>query len=423
MANQKIAYALFLSCAFAAVLLVVASAKPPDKAVGNSRQAKWTVLVYLALDNDLDRHMLANVNEMESVGGSRDIRVVAQLDTWRRRVHGSTTAKRLLIAKDIQPQEITSPVVEDLGEVDMTDPKVMSDFVIWGVKNYPADRYFLVLADHGCGSKGFCQDYTNKSKKYHMPLGDLFAALTRASKETGIGKFNLIGFDACVMAVLEVDFILQDFACYRVASEDAGPIVTWPYDRILNALTRRPDMSARELGRNVCEAYLEQLGGEEVPENLTLSLVDMSKLGHVVDSANKYALSVVNAIDSQKALAQGFVQSLRNLRKFAREGDHYSSVDLKHVTSVFGEVLSSQELGSAGELLARAIDQAVVCQVKKQGLHVCGIGIRLPRVSAVWKKDRESYRHLPFAKATRWHDMIDSLHGFSQHSEQDGLER
>jgi hypothetical protein len=46
----------------------------------------------------------------------------------------------------------------DLGEADMADGSTLVDFVTWTVQNYPADRYMLIMSDHGMGWPGGWSD-------------------------------------------------------------------------------------------------------------------------------------------------------------------------------------------------------------------------------------------------------------------------
>ena len=62
------------------------------------------------------------------------------------------TTRRYYITYDqTYPSTITSTPVEDLGELNMGDPQTLYDFIYWSMTNYPADKYFLILWDHGSG--------------------------------------------------------------------------------------------------------------------------------------------------------------------------------------------------------------------------------------------------------------------------------
>lgn len=53
------------------------------------------------------------------------------------------------VTADSDVQTVSSTVVVDLGELDMGDPQVLSDFLVWTHTNYPAERMALVIWNHG----------------------------------------------------------------------------------------------------------------------------------------------------------------------------------------------------------------------------------------------------------------------------------
>ncbi|MGL4790225.1 MAG: clostripain-related cysteine peptidase, partial [Anaerotignaceae bacterium] len=102
---------------------------------------------------------------------------------------------------------------DSLGNRDMTDPETLSNFINYGVSNYPADRYMLILWDHGGGSLGgFAYDQRFPSSSA-MTLSEIDQALS-----TSDVYFDFIGFDACLMATLETAFVLEEYTDYMIAS-------------------------------------------------------------------------------------------------------------------------------------------------------------------------------------------------------------
>jgi hypothetical protein len=112
-------------------------AKKKAKA-GAAVTRKWTVLVYLAGDNNLDSAGLADLAEMKKVGSSDDLAVVAQFD----RVGGRGQTRRYLLRKGTK---VADDVVESLGETDMGDPAVLESFLRFGGKKYPAENCMIVI--------------------------------------------------------------------------------------------------------------------------------------------------------------------------------------------------------------------------------------------------------------------------------------
>src|SRR5438105_1030713 len=100
----------------------------------------WTILIYAAGDNGLQKDLLQNLDDCEQVGSSDCVNLVSQLD-----LGGAAGAERLYLTRDEQPG-LHSPVVEKLGPVNSADPKALADFIEWGMKSYPAEHTMLIVS-------------------------------------------------------------------------------------------------------------------------------------------------------------------------------------------------------------------------------------------------------------------------------------
>lgn len=130
--------------------------------------ADWTILSFLSADNDLEKNALFDINEMEAAGPAPNINLIIQLDRpqfgYNDGANNFGEAVRIKIQKDNDRVKITSPVVMKLGSsVNSGDPKTLSDFIEWGIKNYPAQRYMLVLWSHGSGWKTIPYDQISRA--------------------------------------------------------------------------------------------------------------------------------------------------------------------------------------------------------------------------------------------------------------------
>ena len=143
----------------------------------------------------------------------------------------------------------------------MSDPRTLVDFVTWAMKTYPADKYALILSDHGMGWPGGWSDGDSPgggNRNRNIPLTmaidsnlflmDLDTALGEIRSQTGLDKFELIGMDACLMGQLEVFSALAPHARYAVASQETEPALGWAYTSFLDTLTQNPDVSGADLG-------------------------------------------------------------------------------------------------------------------------------------------------------------------------------
>ena len=115
---------------------------------------KWAFMVYMAGDNgrifedglqlmdNLEGYGWYNISQMSDVGSTDDVAVVAQYDTL-----DANETPRLFI----DGSDGTGTVVEKVPPVNTGDPKNLTDFVVWSMERYPAERYALVLWNHGSG--------------------------------------------------------------------------------------------------------------------------------------------------------------------------------------------------------------------------------------------------------------------------------
>ena len=180
-----------------------------------------------------------------------------------------TGAGRFLITRDDDLGQVRSQAVQDLGEVNMADERTLVDFVTWAMKTYPADKYALIMSDHGMGWPGGFSDPDPQAREHvdtplsqrlgnMMYLNELDAALTEIRRQTGLDKFELVGLDACLMSDLAVYTALAPHAHYAVASQETEPALGWAYTGILDRLAANPAMTGADLGNVVVDTYITE---------------------------------------------------------------------------------------------------------------------------------------------------------------------
>ena len=230
------------------------------------------MLYMVAGEPEIDQRLLWDLNELEAVGSSRRVTIVAQfdpLDTLEAKQ--STTTKRYHFSKDPNLFVLHSEPVADLGELDMTDPQVLSDFVMWAVEAYPAKHRMLVFAGHGSGWHGVLIDDSSPTPSVMMPLEDLAISLDSSLRAAGINRLEIIGFSACLMGQLEVLASLEPYCSYVVSSECTECALGWGYDGLLAALTEEPTMGPAEFAVAIVE---NQIAGDAFVTSKAARVVD-----------------------------------------------------------------------------------------------------------------------------------------------------
>ena len=269
------------------VLLVFATTPWPAHALP---PREWTILVYMDADNNLEGVGIDDFLEMASVDLGPDVNVVVQFD----RANGSNPAqgysdlygdwrdaRRFYITQGLTPDPQNDLV--NLSEVNMADPLELVRFVSWGIQNYPAAHYFLVLWDHGLGWRGVVVDESAQGDQL-TPL-ELRSALSQIVATNG-RRIDLLGNDACRMT-LEIMYELADFVDYFVGSEKDEPLEGWPYDAFLTVLAANPRITPSEVATALVDEYVESYRGISA-YSVALSAVNAAALRSLVGDFNAF---------------------------------------------------------------------------------------------------------------------------------------
>lgn len=435
-------------------------AKPPVAPPGTTPGQKWLVMLYQDADDKvLEQDIYLDLNEAERTGSSERVQIVAQVDRFSGGFQGDgnwTTARRIYITRDNDLNRVNSKVVDDLGEINMSDPGTLVDFVTWAVKSYPADKYVLILSDHGMGwPGGFSDPAPGGRGNPRIPLAarlgnelylmDMDAALgdirSRTNGLNGQDKFELIGLDACLMGQLEVLSALAPHAHYAVFSEEIEPALGWAYTGFLDELAKNPDMSGAELARFIVAHYISEdqriqdpqaraeflrqgspAGGlfgffgdvppaqlaQQIGSSVTLSAIDMAQYPELMDSVNYLSFSLQGIQQQEVARVRSYAQSFTSI--FGQEVPA-SYIDLGHFAALLKRGnINAQVEQAANEVLA-AIQKAVIAEKhgpKKPGST--GVSIYYPN-SDLYRSPiagPESYTAIAnrFASESLWDDFL-----------------
>lgn len=229
-------------------------------------------------------------------------------------------------------------LVDDDGDRTMTDPETLTRFITYGAENYPANRYELILWDHGGGSvSGYGYDEKHASAG-SMPLSKIKSAVT----DSGV-KFDFIGFDACLMATAENALALSDCADYLIASEETEPGTGWYYTNWVNSITKDPSMSTLDLSKVIIDDFVSSGGS-----SLTLSVTDLAELSATLsEPLQQFSEATEQEIETDY---QSVSKARSDTREFA-SSSRIDQVDLVHLATNLGT--------TEGEALADAVLSAV----------------------------------------------------------------
>jgi hypothetical protein len=371
----------------------------------DANRSKWTVMVFLNAANDLFPFAGPDVNEMERVAGNSQVRFVVQ---WKqvRGVGGNSNptfsgTRRYLVRPDTS-SSINSQVVQEMGvNVDMGRAETLNEFVRWTKLNYPAERYCLIVWNHGNGwhrdrnpqpvVKGISyDDHTgNAIQTWQLPL---------AMQDQRVDVFS---FDACLMQMLEVQSELTSFADYIVASEENTPGYGYPYHVIFAPWAQNPGASTRDLTKSMVDGHV----GYDQYQNdvITQSSVDTTRVAAVMTAVDQLAGALIANRDDLTTI----VPNIRNSSmKYAFRGDGRHYYDLWDIANRLQNASTPTAVKTAAQSVKSAIDAAVIWNgftPLSAGSH--GIAIDFSPRSA-FQQYATDYSLTELAQRTRWDEWL-----------------
>ena len=267
--------------------------------------AEWTVMVYMAADNSLAVQGVLDLDEIENAGVDSRVDVVTQAEfspdvlgqyqcdaSCFNRANFNTF--RYFITQN-GGSGVNGPdrgTVQDIGNVDMTDPNTLKNFITWAKQNHPANHYLLVLWNHGGGYTGLIQDQTTAGSSL-MSLADLKTALT------GVGPIDIVDFDMCLMAGYETLVDLQGLADFAVFSEEVVPGEGNPYTPIINGIQANPAASPSAIANLIVNQFHTFYVNSNAKSSTTLSAYDLAGFTAFDQALGTFATALTNAIPTE----------------------------------------------------------------------------------------------------------------------------
>jgi len=266
-------------CAF----VVMALALPTGAAIKNvaetgpsSAQAEmkeWTLLMYWDADNNLEFCTDFALETWENaLTSNENVNIVAYVDIL------SKNGTWIYEVKDG-----VADIVCEWDEKNSSSPDTLKEFLLHGLRNYPANKTMLVVQDHGYSWRGVCSDDTDGNDSL-MLVDGMAAAIRDARAENGGKGVDLLALDACSVATVEIAYELRETVPWFVASQLVVPYDGLPYDMIVRALVGRPTMTAGELAYAMVDMNAEYYSSKQLYDHIypydqdfvALSAFDMS---------------------------------------------------------------------------------------------------------------------------------------------------
>jgi len=221
----------------------------------------------------------------------------------------------------------------------MASVNELATFGEWTVEHYPADRYMLVIWNHGSGWQGISSD---DSSFYHLSTPEMTSAVTSIAQRINElqpekEKLDIVDHDACLMAMIEVGYELSDSVEIFLASQELEPGDGMPYDDYLTPLAADPDMETENLAKIMVEKFIlsysrdgSQTSDDEDITTATQSAVRTKNLIPLVQAVDKLAKRLLGDFKLYSKLREENNRSLSQLRAFK---DNRENADLYHLVA------------------------------------------------------------------------------------------
>lgn len=393
--------ALLSACVACALALAAAHAGAAEAL------AEWTIAVYLDGDNNLEDFAVLDLAEMASVGSTERIRVVVLVDMFQANVLGLGSTRRGEVIKG--SFEEAWAALDAMPEADMGSPATLDAFIRYARESFPAKRHAVILWDHGNGwvppdvdlaadaddrrkatpVRAVCHDATQGSM---LSIADVRTALLAADPPT-----DILGFDACLMGMLEVAYEFAPCAAMMVASEKTIPATGWPYELVLEGLAASDDLSARAAAAVMVDSYGRRYLGDE-----PLAATDLAAAVELVSALNALLDSVLGAggADAIADVAEACLASA--------PFDYYGYWDLGGLLDALAARASGKPWGPLAGAARSAYRTAVTAIAEEVWPPATGLTIYVPPPGA---SPLASYNAttLRFAADTRWPEALAAL--------------
>ncbi|HTM05885.1 MAG TPA: clostripain-related cysteine peptidase [Patescibacteria group bacterium] len=406
----------------------------------------WTFIVYMAADNDLRNFAARNIQQMATIGSNKNINIIVHLDIKMSATQKVTRHYYVADNTSIYHMNAHDPHTQSM---DSGNPNTLVVTCGWAASDFPAENYALILWNHGTGildpakykishpdffvfneasnlfdidrsitfidfiergNRGVCWDDTTGN----FLTNQKFCAALNYIYQYILGKkFSIIGFDACLMAMLEIANVTAPYADIIVASQEVEMGAGWDYQKTLQQFAYEAP-SPIDFAKNMVSSYQKTYG--TLTNDYTLSAINLSSVAKIEGNVHVLAELLLDAIDQQinnsviftiKAAANPSICTcfeeptyidlydfydhlLANIKKFRFKNNNQESFQL--LTNLVSTLQNGQTL----------ILSAVFANVTGKNLSKAkGLSIYFPQRSV-----HSSYPLTPFAQKNSWFKLV-----------------
>ena len=251
-------------------------------------------------------------------------------------------------------------LLEEQDTANMGEAQTLYEFLAFANENYPADKVAVTFWNHGGGSvngAAFDEIYGYVS----LDLSEMYQAFDAVwPADTDNPSLELVGFDTCLMATIDVAAVFQNFAKYLVASEEVEPGNGWYYTGWLGALADNSGMNGEDLGIAICNSYYEGCEAVGTQDQTTLSVTNLTKLTPLLDAYETFGQEAFVAATEEPGFFAELGRAAAQTENYGgntREQGYTNMIDLGHLARQTAWMLPS------AQNVSDALDDCIVYRV------------------------------------------------------------
>lgn len=422
-------------------------------------EKEWTFLIYIAADNDLYQFAWRNLAQAAKVGSNKNLNIVVHLDI---KTPGKPkVTKRLFLEKNHVLQ------VEPDSCMDSGNEETFTSAVLWANKQYPSRHFALIFWNHGFGDlnpvlkrianpaqlfhynartglieldrsipfmeynhsiseqevgescqRGICFDETNYN---YLDDNKLIRSFKRIRKERGGKKIDIVGFDACLMAMTGTAALCNMLSNWMFASQEVVLGPGYNYELTLKPFAEGLT-DCKEIVKQVVAGYWATYG--KITEDYTQSAFDLNLFEELNKNIDQVAGLLIEGLHKQKKQSvKALIRACRN-RHLCTYFDEPSYIDLFDFYTNLTKRINSVQLATEDETidymtrLANILINGLELAKKFIIASVCGKNISRARGISIYFPEyrinnihHNSYQYTYFAQNNNWPKFLKSYLG------------
>lgn len=444
-----------------------------------TKKKPFTMLIYMAADNDLRSFAARNIKQMAAVGSNQYINIVAHLDI---RIANNKKITRRYFIEQNRIMHVNA-YDQHSQQMDSGQPETLISACKWAITDYPAENYVLVFWNHGTGAldpqqgriinatelfnynpelrlleldrttsilgntdhitrfqdphnllwllekdespatcqaidndlqtddpRGICWDDSTGNYLTNQKLDHALQVVR--SQYLNNGKFAIIGFDACLMAMIEVGNLIRNHAEVMVSSQEVELGTGWNYQKVLEPFLNR-NLTKYEFAQHIAHVYEETYN--KITNDYTQSAIILDALQPLDAAVNEIAKLLIESLRLQKNKSVYNALHASKNKLLCTHFDEPSYIDLHHFLSNLEQNLKHFSFTdiARGQILVdglrktipaakAAIKNAVIANVAGKNLaQAKGISVYFPE-----NRIHSSYANIPFAQQNNWFKLL-----------------